>query len=89
MGAIDIVVNLFTAQELELGQTGIDSDFMTQVRMPDDMRGGVSIDRYLQKMDRAGIDRSAADRCPRRRPQGQRLVRDSLRPRPFDLHGSP
>lgn len=58
MNAIDIVVNLFTAQEIELGQTGIDAEFMTQIRMPDAMRSGVSIDCYLQKMDRAGIDRS-------------------------------
>ena len=58
MGSIDIVVNLFTAQEIEREQTGIDADFMAQIRMPEGMRGGVSIDQYLQKMDRAGIDRS-------------------------------
>lgn len=58
MGAIDIVVNLFTAQEIELKQTGIDAAFMDQIRMPDTMRRGVSIDRYREKMDRAGIDRS-------------------------------
>lgn len=58
MGYIDIVVNLFTEQEVEREQTGIDADFMAQIRMPEDMRAGVSIDRYLQKMDRAGIDRS-------------------------------
>jgi uncharacterized protein len=58
MNAIDIVVNLFTPTEIELGQTGIDEDFMYQIRMPDDMRRGVPIDHYLQKMDRSGIDRS-------------------------------
>lgn len=57
-GAIDIVANLFTEQEVRLGQTGIDDDFMTQVRIPDAMRRGVSIDEYLAKMDRAGIERS-------------------------------
>ncbi len=57
-GAIDMVVNLFTEQEVRLGQTGIDDDFMTQVRMPEEMRRGVSIDQYLAKMDRAGIERS-------------------------------
>ena len=31
---------------------------MAQIRMAEDMRSGVSIDRYLQKMDRAGIDHS-------------------------------
>jgi len=58
MNAIDAVVNLFTAQEIQLGQTGFDEDFMTQVRMPPEMRKGVSIDQYLAKMDRAGIKRS-------------------------------
>ncbi|HTW86467.1 MAG TPA: amidohydrolase family protein, partial [Candidatus Binataceae bacterium] len=57
-GAIDIVVNLFTEQEVRLGQTGIDDDFMTQVRIPEAMRRGVSIGEYLAKMDRAGIERS-------------------------------
>src|SRR5579875_902994 len=57
-GAIDIVCNLFTEQEVRLGQTGIDDDFMTQVRMPEQMRRGVSIDNYLAQMDRAGIERS-------------------------------
>jgi predicted TIM-barrel fold metal-dependent hydrolase len=57
-GAIDIVVNLFTEQEVRLGQHGVDDDFMNQVRTPDAMRRGVSIDEYLAKMDRAGIERS-------------------------------
>jgi predicted TIM-barrel fold metal-dependent hydrolase len=57
-GAIDIVCNLFTEAEVLNGQTGIDDAFKHQVRMPEDMRGGVSIKRYLGKMDRAGIERS-------------------------------
>jgi predicted TIM-barrel fold metal-dependent hydrolase len=57
-GYIDIVVNLFTPEEVESEQTGFDANFTTQVRMPDDMKGGVSIDDYLKKMDRAGIERS-------------------------------
>ncbi|HUY20637.1 MAG TPA: amidohydrolase family protein [Candidatus Binataceae bacterium] len=57
-GAIDIVVNLFTEQEVRLGQHGVDDDFMNQVRTPEAMRRGVSIDEYLAKMDRAGIERS-------------------------------
>jgi predicted TIM-barrel fold metal-dependent hydrolase len=56
--AIDIVCNLFTETEVENGQTGIDDSFKQQVRMPEDMRGGVSIPRYLEKMDRCGIERS-------------------------------
>lgn len=57
-GAIDIVCNLFTPQEVEQGQTGLDEDFKKQVRMPEDMRGGVTIKNYLKRMDRAGIERS-------------------------------
>ena len=57
-GTIDIVVNLYTPQEVKLGQTGLDEDFKEQVRMPKEMRGGVSVDQYLKKMDTAGIERS-------------------------------
>jgi hypothetical protein len=57
-GAIDIVCNLFTPQEVALGQTGLDDAFKAQVRMPEEVRGGVTIERYLAKMDRAGIERS-------------------------------
>ncbi|MGE0734179.1 MAG: amidohydrolase family protein [Alphaproteobacteria bacterium] len=55
-GAIDIVVNLFTEQEVRLGQTGIDEHFKAQIRMAPDARGGVSMPDYIAKMDRAGID---------------------------------
>ena len=58
MNAIDIVVNLFTPEEVRLGQTGLDETFKAQIRMPEDMRGGVSIENYLVRMDRAGIQRS-------------------------------
>ena len=57
-GAIDIVVNAFTPQEVENNQTGFDANFMAQVRMPEEMRGGVTIEDYLRKMDAAGIERS-------------------------------
>ena len=58
MGAIDIVCNLFTPQEVREGRTGIDETFKEQVRMPPEMRGGVTLEDYLARMDRAGIDRS-------------------------------
>jgi predicted TIM-barrel fold metal-dependent hydrolase len=58
MPSIDIVVNLFTPQEVENGQTGVDERFLEQVRFPAEMRGGVTIDDYLRKMDRADIERS-------------------------------
>jgi predicted TIM-barrel fold metal-dependent hydrolase len=57
-GAIDIVCNLFTETEVENGQTGVDENFKQKVRMPEEMRRGVSVERYVEKMDRAGIERS-------------------------------
>ena len=41
-GAIDIVCNLFTPTEVKNGQTGLDDEFKAQVRMPEEMRGGVA-----------------------------------------------
>jgi predicted TIM-barrel fold metal-dependent hydrolase len=57
-GTIDIVCNLFTPDVVANGQTGLDEDFKAQVRMPEDMRAGVTIEDYLGRMDRAGIERS-------------------------------
>ena len=57
-GIIDIVCNLYTPQTVAEGRTGLDDTFSDQVRMPEDMRGGVSIADYLGRMDRAGIERS-------------------------------
>jgi len=57
-GTIDIVCNLFTPEVVRDGQTGLDEAFKEQVRMPADMRGGVTIENYLGRMDRAGIERS-------------------------------
>ncbi len=57
-GAIDIVCNLFTPQEVQQGQTGVDEYFLDQVRFPAELRPGVPIKTYLEKMDRARIQRS-------------------------------
>ena len=57
-GAIDIVVNLFTPFEVANKQTGFDANFTSQVRMAEHMKTGVSIEDYLLKMDKAGIERS-------------------------------
>jgi len=57
-GAIDIVCNLFTPEEVKNGQTGLDEEFKVQVRMPEEIRGGVTIEDYMGRMDRAGIGRS-------------------------------
>ncbi len=56
VAAIDIVVNPFTPQEVEKGQTGYDEAFMAQVRMPEDMRAGLSIERHLEIMDEAAVE---------------------------------
>jgi predicted TIM-barrel fold metal-dependent hydrolase len=72
VGAIDIVVNLFTPAEVKAGQTGFDAAFMAQVRMPEPLRGGVSIDKYLKIMDAAGIEHAllVAVRAGDRRMRG-------------------
>ena len=57
-GAIDIVCNPFTPETVQRGQTGLDDTFKEQVRMPAEMRGGVSLEDYLVKMDNSGIERS-------------------------------
>ena len=49
-GIIDIVVNLYTPTEVDLGQTGLDDEFKEQVRMPEEMRPGVTIPDYIKKM---------------------------------------
>jgi hypothetical protein len=48
-GIIDIVVNLYTPTEVDLGQTGLDDEFKEQVRMPEEMRPGVTIPDYIKK----------------------------------------
>ncbi len=58
MNSVDIVVNLHTPAEVEEGLTGLDDTFQAQVRMSDAAKIGVSIEDYLRKMDRAGIERS-------------------------------
>lgn len=57
-GIIDIVVNPFTAVEIQKKQNGFDADFMEQVRMPEDMREGVSMEQYTHIMDEAGVEHS-------------------------------
>jgi len=54
--AIDIVCNPFTSTEITKRQNGFDEAFMEQVRMPADMRGGVSMERYTEIMDEADVE---------------------------------
>ena len=57
-GYIDIVCNIYTHEAVANGWTGLDDNFKRQVRMPAEMWNGLSMDDYLRKMDRAGIERS-------------------------------
>ena len=57
-GAIDIVCNLYTPQTVAEGRTGIDESFKVQVRMPEEIRGGITLEDYITRMDRAGVERS-------------------------------
>jgi predicted TIM-barrel fold metal-dependent hydrolase len=57
-GTIDIVCNIFTPEAVANGWTGLDDAFKAQVRMDPAIRDGVTIDDYLRRMDRAGIERS-------------------------------
>lgn len=57
-GYIDIVCNLYDPESVRSHQTGIDDAFKQQVRMESRAWRGVPVRSYLQKMDRAGIERS-------------------------------
>jgi predicted TIM-barrel fold metal-dependent hydrolase len=71
-GAIDTVVNLFTPESMALGQNPNDEHWRAKVRIAEGERGGVSVEDYLKKMDRAGIERSflIAKRCGDMRVKG-------------------
>lgn len=58
MGYIDIVCNLFTPSVVKNGLLGFDDGFMQQIGMDAEMRKGVSLEDYITRMDRAGIERS-------------------------------
>ena len=57
-GHIDIVCNLFDPTAVRLGQTGLDAEFMKQVRMDLGIRKGVTPSQYITRMNRAGIEHS-------------------------------
>jgi predicted TIM-barrel fold metal-dependent hydrolase len=71
-GAIDISVHLYTPESFELGEIGTDEEFSKKTRQDPETKGGMPLDKYLQKMDRAGIDQSVilATRCGDRRMKG-------------------
>ena len=71
-GAIDIVVNMYTPDVVAAGKIPTDERFRDQVRMEASTRTGLSLEDYIRKMDRAGIERSflVAVRCGDRRIKG-------------------
>jgi predicted TIM-barrel fold metal-dependent hydrolase len=68
-GAIDIVVNPYTPAVIAQGRVPTDEDFRDKVRMQAKHRTGLTHEEYIEKMDRAGIERSllVAFRCGDRR----------------------
>ena len=68
-GAIDIVTNFYTPQVIAEGRVPTDENFRDQVRMEEGPRKGLTPEEYIEKMDRAGIERSLliATRCGDRR----------------------
>jgi uncharacterized protein len=68
-GSIDIVTNLYTPQVVAEGRVPTDENFRDKVRVEGDHRGGLTLEEYIAKMDRAGIERSLliAARCGDRR----------------------
>jgi uncharacterized protein len=68
-GAIDIVVNMYTPEVIARGIMPTDDNFKDKVRLNSDHRRGLTHEEYIEKMDRAGIERSflIAIRCGDRR----------------------
>lgn len=68
-GAIDIVTNFYTPRVIAEKRVPTDENFRDQVRMEESHRKGMTPEQYIEKMDRAGIERSLliATRCGDRR----------------------
>ena len=71
-GAIDIVVNVFTPEAVSAGRMPTDKSFHGKIRLKGPYDNGVTMEQYLEKMDRAGIERSLliAVRCGDLRVKG-------------------
>ncbi len=71
-GAVDIVVNMYTPEIVAEGRAPTDENFRDKVRVEKSHRGGLTLDQYIEKMDRAGIERSllVAVRCGDLRVRG-------------------
>jgi predicted TIM-barrel fold metal-dependent hydrolase len=71
-GAVDIVVNMYTPDIIGEGRVPTDENFRDKVRVAQDHRHGLTLEQYIEKMDRAGIERSflIAVRCGDLRVRG-------------------
>ena len=71
-GAIDIVVNMYTPDIIAEGRVPTDENFRDKVRIEHGHRRGLTLEQYIEKMDRAGIERSflVAVRCGDLRMRG-------------------
>jgi predicted TIM-barrel fold metal-dependent hydrolase len=75
-GAIDIVVNCYTPEVVGAGRAPTDDNFREKVGIAQPERRGTSLEDYIAKMDRAGIERSllVAVRCGDLRVRGSTEV---------------
>ena len=71
-GAVDIVVNMYTPEIIAEGRAPTDENFRDKVRVEQSHRRGLTLEQYIEKMDRAGIERSflIAMRCGDLRVRG-------------------
>ncbi len=71
-GAIDIVTNVHTPEAYAEGRIPVDDSFRDKVGFDPTQRRGVTIEAYLDKKNRAGIERTLllAARCGDRRIRG-------------------
>ena len=75
-GAIDIVVNCYTPEIVAAGHAPTDERFREKVGIAGSERRGTTLEDYIAKMDRAGIERSllVAARCGDLRVKGSTEV---------------
>ncbi|MBV8911832.1 MAG: amidohydrolase [Acetobacteraceae bacterium] len=75
-GAIDIVVNCYTPEVVAAGYVPTDERFRDKVGIAAQERRGTTLEDYIAKMDRAGIERSllVAARCGDLRVRGSTEV---------------
>jgi uncharacterized protein len=57
-GIIDPVVNIITPEQFQRDEISTDDNFRSKIRLKPEYMRGVSIEDYLKKMDRSGIERS-------------------------------